>query len=85
MISRHLFGEPTPREAYALVSKCTPDLSSIMSILTYTAKQLLSSSCGSLKSRYSRAPQHALPAEQLLRSPRSRYRAVRGDFTNKVQ
>jgi hypothetical protein len=39
-------GSPHLREAHVPVSKCSPDLSHIMSILTYTAKWLLSSSCG---------------------------------------
>jgi hypothetical protein len=37
---------PHLREVYVPVSKCSPDLISIMSILTYTARRLMSSSCG---------------------------------------
>jgi hypothetical protein len=46
MLSRHLFGELTPLGGDVPVSKCSPDLSSIMSIVTYTAERFLSRSCG---------------------------------------
>jgi hypothetical protein len=41
-------GSPRLLEAYIPVSTCSPALSSIMNILTYTAKRLLSSSSGPL-------------------------------------